>query len=199
MCVCAAGWAGRAGSRWGGSAAVWGFGPPAHSVQLQRQSWLRALCAGQLPYGTAKAASGRGQANRVSRCGQTWGLLRNVLTLPKHRSSSAYLHVCCVSGGFDAFIPLSLQVSHLGWLEKKTASALFEAPPTATVQDALQNFLRVMQAEEGVATQQMQSRAWSWSSCVLLKPPAPHVLRGASPVTGTCGRKAGESKNFVIQ
>ncbi|NWI59122.1 RMD3 protein, partial [Calyptomena viridis] len=35
------------------------------------------------------------------------------------------------------------QVAHLGWLEKKTMSALFEDPPTATVQDALQNFLRV--------------------------------------------------------
>ncbi|XP_039562611.1 regulator of microtubule dynamics protein 3 isoform X3 [Passer montanus] len=35
------------------------------------------------------------------------------------------------------------QVAHLGWLEKRTVSALFEAPLTATVQDALQNFLRV--------------------------------------------------------
>ncbi|XP_050831276.1 regulator of microtubule dynamics protein 3 [Serinus canaria] len=41
------------------------------------------------------------------------------------------------------------QVAHLGWLEKRTVSALFEPPLTATVQDALQNFLRVEELSPG--------------------------------------------------
>ena len=35
------------------------------------------------------------------------------------------------------------QVSHLSWLEKKTATALSESPLGATVQDALSSFLKV--------------------------------------------------------
>ncbi|KAM5235138.1 regulator of microtubule dynamics protein 3 [Ctenodactylus gundi] len=41
------------------------------------------------------------------------------------------------------------QVSHLGWLEKKTAAALFESPPSATVQDALQSFLKAEHLQPG--------------------------------------------------
>ncbi|NXO72248.1 RMD3 protein, partial [Phainopepla nitens] len=41
------------------------------------------------------------------------------------------------------------QVAHLGWLEKRTVSALFESPPTATVEDALEHFLRVEELHPG--------------------------------------------------
>ncbi|XP_044621067.1 regulator of microtubule dynamics protein 3 isoform X3 [Equus asinus] len=41
------------------------------------------------------------------------------------------------------------QVSHLGWLEKKTATALFESTLSATVQDALQSFLKAEELQPG--------------------------------------------------
>lgn len=41
------------------------------------------------------------------------------------------------------------QVSHLSWLEKKTATALFESPLGATVQDALQSFLKAEELQPG--------------------------------------------------
>ncbi|XP_012977566.1 regulator of microtubule dynamics protein 3 isoform X2 [Mesocricetus auratus] len=41
------------------------------------------------------------------------------------------------------------QVSHLSWLEKKTATALFESPLHATVQDALQSFLKAEELQPG--------------------------------------------------
>ncbi|XP_004623463.1 regulator of microtubule dynamics protein 3 [Octodon degus] len=41
------------------------------------------------------------------------------------------------------------QVSHLGWLEKKTATALFGSPPSATVQEALESFLKAEELQPG--------------------------------------------------
>ncbi|XP_053451851.1 regulator of microtubule dynamics protein 3 isoform X1 [Nycticebus coucang] len=43
----------------------------------------------------------------------------------------------------------SYQVSHLSWLEKKTATALLENPLNATVQDALQSFLKAEELQPG--------------------------------------------------
>ncbi|KAM5240998.1 regulator of microtubule dynamics protein 3 isoform 1-T2 [Hipposideros larvatus] len=41
------------------------------------------------------------------------------------------------------------QVAHLSWLERKTATALFESPPSATVQDALHSFLKAEELQPG--------------------------------------------------
>lgn len=39
---------------------------------------------------------------------------------------------------------VSLQVASLDWLEKKAAAALYRSPPTSTLHDALENFLKVL-------------------------------------------------------
>ncbi|XP_014122167.1 regulator of microtubule dynamics protein 2 [Zonotrichia leucophrys gambelii] len=40
-------------------------------------------------------------------------------------------------------------VAQLSWLEKKVAAALFETPPTSTVEEALQNFLKAEEMHPG--------------------------------------------------
>lgn len=62
---------------------------------------------------------------------------------------------------------MRLQVSQLSWLERKVAATLFGEPPTATVEDALKNFLKVQRfptghesnTNHGVKTKSCQTNA----------------------------------------
>ncbi|MED6242848.1 hypothetical protein ATANTOWER_010645 [Ataeniobius toweri] len=42
-----------------------------------------------------------------------------------------------------------LQVAMFDWLEKKAAAALYQSPPTATLNDALENFLKAEELNPG--------------------------------------------------
>lgn len=44
-----------------------------------------------------------------------------------------------------------MQIATLDWLEKKAAAALYRSPPTATLYDALENFLKVPACPRSVA------------------------------------------------
>lgn len=97
---------------------------------------------------------------------------------------------CCAGVGWMGQVALfSLQVAHLGWLEKRTVSALFETPPTATVEDALQNFLRVWKCGNLLAkgiTDLHSSQGWHWGAWI---PP------WCFPRASLGGRKAGERES----